>query len=242
MTTVRTCPVQCLWMMTVLSLWMYDHFSPSASLNSYPHPMLHGHLSSLGSYISTKPRGFSVAGSGAVPGAVWGVVGTMVVDICPCCQSPVESIWCTLLWCGSALEQPLLFGGDVMPYEKGRAGLSRKKMFFQAMSLSLETLSAVSEVLSPRFVNDTVSTLPHHIGIWAHRASDSSVIHPTYVLALALHQFLKGGGEMGRDWVRLSSSWTLSLWAVGMQPAEILLSLGTDGGSTRNKTKAHLKL
>lgn len=55
--------------------------------------------------------------------------------------------------------------GDVMPYEKNRAGLSRKKTFFQAISLSLETLSAVSEVPASRLVNDTVSALSHHVGI-----------------------------------------------------------------------------
>lgn len=60
---------------------------------------------------------------------------------------------------------PLLFGGDVMPYKQGRAGLSRKKMFFQAISLPLGMLSAASEVPASGLVNDTVSALSHHIGV-----------------------------------------------------------------------------
>jgi len=52
-----------------------------------------------------------------------------------------------------------------MLYEKGRAGLSRKKMFFQATCLSLETPSAVSEVPASRLVNNTVCALSHRTGI-----------------------------------------------------------------------------
>lgn len=58
--------------------------------------MLYGHLSSLGSYTSTNARGFLVAGCGAVPGAVWGVLGTMAADVCPCCRSPV--VHAALVW------------------------------------------------------------------------------------------------------------------------------------------------
>lgn len=90
-------------------------------------------------------------------------------------------------------------------------------------NLSQETLSALSEVPLSRLVSDIVSAVPHHAGIWAHQRSDSPVTHPTYVLASALHQFLKRWGvEVGRIWVRLGSSWTLSLQALGMQPCEFL--------------------
>lgn len=134
MTTVRTCPVQCLWTVTVLSLWMYEHFSQGASLTSYPHPTLLAHLSSLGSHISANPRGFSVAGSGAVPGAVWGAVGTMLADICPCSQSPMVHaalVWLCLcclggMWCHTSRA------------EQGWAGrkcFSRQSLFLWGCSL-----------------------------------------------------------------------------------------------------------
>ena len=82
----------------------------------------------------------------------------MFADICPCCQSPM--VHNALVWLCPGIASAVL-----MPYEKGRAGLSRKKIFFQATSLSLETLSAVSEVLSSRFMNDTVSVLSYQVGI-----------------------------------------------------------------------------
>lgn len=69
--------------------------------------------------------------------------------------------------------------GDVMPYEKGKARLSRGNVFLQATSLSLEMLFVVSEVLSYRLVNNTVFAMSHQVGIWAHRGPDSPVIHPT---------------------------------------------------------------
>lgn len=89
-----------------------------------------------------------------------------------------------------------------------------RRFSFQVISLSPEILSAILEVLSSRLMNDTVFALPCEAGIWACWDTEFPIIHLTQVLALGLHPFLKGEG-VGKDWVRLGCSWTLSLWALG---------------------------
>lgn len=55
---------------------------------------------------------------------------------------------------------------------EGESKAEHEECFFQAISLFLETLSVVSEVLSSRLVNNTVFVMWLQVGIWAHRGSE----------------------------------------------------------------------
>lgn len=100
-----------------MSLWMSEHFSYSASWASLVSRQLQFH----------KPQRFLDEMS--VEKVL--VLGEMQEGPCLKTSAHVTRLqWCTLLWHGSALQQPLLFGVDLMPYEKGRAELGRKKVLF----------------------------------------------------------------------------------------------------------------
>lgn len=174
-------------------------------------------------------------GCGAAPGAEWESGGTMFTDICSCHQAPVVHSapafgsnpvplpWnslCCLGWIGCHMRG----------VEQSWAG---RKFSFQVIYLSPEILSAVLEVLSSSLMNDAVFALSCEAGIWACWDTDFPVIHVTQMLALVLHPFLKGE-EVGKDWVRLGCSWTLSLWVSG---CSLLNSCLLWAGKWRDKKK-----
>lgn len=208
---------------------MYEHFSHSASLTSYPHPKLHGHT-------AAPPQTREVS--------QWQTVEKFLV-LCdgkwrPRSQTSADVAclqWCTLLCPGTASA----VWGDAMPYEKGRAGLNRKKMFFQAISLRRHCLH--SEVTLSRLVSDTVSAVPHHVGIEHTNAQTSLLSTP---LRCWLQLCTSSSKDEGEKWGATGSDWDLvepSLYGHwGCSLVNSCLCLGMGGRGTRNRAKTHLKL
>lgn len=173
MAAVRTCPVNASEGL-VMSLWISEHFSHSASLTGDSYPMLHGHLLSLGSCSSTNPRGFWMRWSSS-----WCWVRSRRAHVCrhllmvPECSGalcssmalPWNSLCCLgWIWC------------HMRRAEQRWAG---SRFSFQVISLSPEILSAILELLSSRLLNDTVFELSWEIEIWAFWDNDFPVIHLT---------------------------------------------------------------
>lgn len=149
--------------------------------------------------------------------------------------------WCTLLWPGSALQQPLLFGVDLMPYEKSRAELGRKKVLFPGnFSFPRDTFCYLGgpqlkayewHCVCTAMWSWDLSMLRHWIPYYPPHSGAGFGFAPIP----QRRRCREGLGQTGLQLDPFSVG-------IGMQPAEFLPSLGTENGGTRNKTKAHLKL